>query len=306
MQVILEGSLRHFGAGELLAFLCARGAGGTLDLDSNGRRARIFFRDAKIIWAESNQQQASLTAALIDAFAWDGGAFRVLDSVELPANATPVALDPNELVAEATRRRESYRPADVFRVVDDPAVQQQVSLSAGEFRLLFKIGGGKSYAELVRETPASDLDPLLRKLAGEGLLTITRDREPDAQPQLPVQPSEQRRTTLVGSLTPDMNPDISHALLESEYTIGRAPENSIPIADGSVSSKHARLYQRDGGFFLEDLGSRNGSYVNGERVAEPRLLADGDLVRFGKVLMTFNLASEMAPIESTTQPEVKL
>lgn len=303
MQVILEGSLRHFGAGELLPFLCARGAGGTLDLDSNGRRARIFFRDAKIIWAESNQQQTSLSAALIDAFAWDGGAFRVLDSVELPANASPVALDPNELVAEANRHRETYRPGDVFRVVDDPAVQQQVSLSAGEFRLLFKIGSGKSYAELVQDTPASDLDPLLRKLSNEGLVTITRDREPDAQPQ--PQP-QQQRTALVGSLTPDMNPDISHALLESEYTIGRAPENSIPIADGSVSSKHARLYQKDGGFFLEDLGSRNGSYVNGERVAEPRLLADGDLVRFGKVLMTFNLASDMAPIESTTQPEVKM
>lgn len=311
MQVILEGSLRHFGAGELLAFLCARGGGGTLDLDAGGKRARIFFRDTKVLWAESNQPQKNVSDALIDVFGWDSGAFRLLDSVELPGNVTPVSLDVDALLAEAQRRRESYREADVFRVVDDPTLQQQVSLSANAFRLLFKVGTGKTYAELLREMPAKELDPTLRNLLGAGLLTIGRNTAPvpapaAAEKQQETQGPRDAAAPRVGSLTPDMNPDISHALIEPEYTIGRAPENAIPIADASVSSKHARLYQKDGGFFLEDLGSRNGSYVNGERLSEPRQLADGDIVRFGKVLMTFNVASDMAPIESTTQPEVKV
>lgn len=320
MQVILEGSLRHFGAGELLAFLCARGGGGTLDLDASGKRARIFFRDAKVVWAESNQSQKSVSETLIDAFGWDAGAFRLLDTIELPANATAVSLDVGEVMAEAARRRESYRDGDVFRVVDDPALQQQVSLTSAEFRLLFRVGSGKSYGELARDAgmSATELAATLRKLLGDGLITMARDTapapvqaEPQPQPEPPAEakktmPQGEARASRVGSLTPDMNPDISHPLLEAEYTIGRVAENAIPIADGSVSSKHARLYQQDGEFFLEDLGSRNGTYVNGERLSAPRQLADGDLVRFGKVLMTFNLASDIAPLETTTQPEVKV
>ena len=43
---------------------------------------------------------------------------------------------------------------------------------------------------------------------------------------------------------------------------------------------------------IEDLQSRNGTFVNGEKVDKPRLLADGDVVRLGKVIMSFNIAQE--------------
>jgi pSer/pThr/pTyr-binding forkhead associated (FHA) protein len=56
---------------------------------------------------------------------------------------------------------------------------------------------------------------------------------------------------------------------------------------------------------LEDLQSRNGTFVNGEVVKEKRLLADGDLIRLGKVILTFNLAREGKAGEKT-EPEVKL
>jgi pSer/pThr/pTyr-binding forkhead associated (FHA) protein len=58
-------------------------------------------------------------------------------------------------------------------------------------------------------------------------------------------------------------------------------------------------------FAIEDLGSRNGTFVNGDRVTEKRPLADGDVVRFGKVLLTFNMAIETRAKDST-QPEVEL
>ena len=56
---------------------------------------------------------------------------------------------------------------------------------------------------------------------------------------------------------------------------------------------------------LEDLQSRNGTFVNGEKVTDKRLLADGDLIRIGKVIMTFNIARE-AKSGEVTLPEVRL
>ena len=109
----------------------------------------------------------------------------------------------------------------------------------------------------------------------------------------------------MGSLTPDGAPDNVYPLLDSEYTLGRAPTNTIAIADGSVSSNHARILRTPEGFVLEDLQSRNGTYVNGEQVKDKRVLADGDLIRLGKIIMTFNIARE-GKMGETTQPEVRL
>ena len=312
MQVILEGSLRHFPAGELLAFLCGRGGSGTVDVEAAGKKTRIFFRDGKIVWAEGNQTQGNVEDIVIDAMSWDTGKFMVLDSVRIPEGVTPVAIDVQQLQDEAKRRRESYGPDDILRVVDDPAVQQQVSLSAGEFKVLFKIGSGRAFGELQNEIAAEELIPVLQKLRKVGLITVSPGSAPvkkvvdgDATVARPPKPQKEARNTLVGSLTPDMNPDQSYPLLEPEYTIGRAPENAIAIADGSVSSKHARIVRGESGFVLEDLQSRNGTFVNGEKVTEPRALADGDILRLGKVLLTFNVASENTP-SPTTQPEVRL
>ena len=95
---------------------------------------------------------------------------------------------------------------------------------------------------------------------------------------------------LFGSLTPDSG-DV-WPLVDSEYSIGRDDTNDIPVPDGSISSKHARLIRNERGFWVEDVGSRNGTFVNGEKVTEKRLLSNGDLVRFGKVIMTFHMAQE--------------
>ncbi|MNC97620.1 FHA domain protein [compost metagenome] len=56
---------------------------------------------------------------------------------------------------------------------------------------------------------------------------------------------------------------------------------------------------------LEDLQSRNGTFVNGEQVQEKRLLLDGDLIRLGKIIMTFNVARE-GKTGDKTEPEVRL
>ena len=73
----------------------------------------------------------------------------------------------------------------------------------------------------------------------------------------------------------------SHDLAEETVTVGRAPENLIHIDDPSVSSRHAELRQSGDDWHLRDLGSTNGTQVNGVAVTETRLRA-GDRIRFGR------------------------
>lgn len=62
--------------------------------------------------------------------------------------------------------------------------------------------------------------------------------------------------------------------------IGRSPECQIVIADPRVSRRHAMVRKQDGGFYLFDLGSFNGSYLNGSRVTAARQLRHGDVITF--------------------------
>src|SRR3954465_13056391 len=67
-------------------------------------------------------------------------------------------------------------------------------------------------------------------------------------------------------------------LTGGEYVIGRLAEAEIPMDAESVSRRHARIFSSPAGFFVEDLGSTNGSFVNDSRV-ERTLLKDGDIIR---------------------------
>ncbi len=66
-------------------------------------------------------------------------------------------------------------------------------------------------------------------------------------------------------------------------TIGRGPDNSLVLSDGFVSSSHAVLSFHDGGWWLADLDSRNGTWVNGDRISGESQLHPGDVVAIGQV-----------------------
>lgn len=68
-------------------------------------------------------------------------------------------------------------------------------------------------------------------------------------------------------------------LAEGENVLGRVKEAAAWIESASVSRKHARIWVSEGKARLEDLGSKNGTFLNGRRIASPAALADGDEIR---------------------------
>ena len=69
--------------------------------------------------------------------------------------------------------------------------------------------------------------------------------------------------------------------LDSTFTIGRSPQADLQIDDAFASGRHARIYERDGGFFVDDLGSTNGTYLNGKRVRGEQRLRNDDRIQIG-------------------------
>ncbi len=68
-----------------------------------------------------------------------------------------------------------------------------------------------------------------------------------------------------------------------EVVIGRDPSCEIPLDDPTVSNNHARLSYHHGQWWLEDLHSTNGTFLNGEAVSAPLVVTGGDVVRCGQV-----------------------
>ena len=79
------------------------------------------------------------------------------------------------------------------------------------------------------------------------------------------------------------------ALRPGENILGREGEG-IVVKSSTVSRRHARLIVDVNGALLEDLGSKNGTFVNDRRVAGPMPIVDGDQVRIGSLLFTFRMA----------------
>jgi Protein of unknown function (DUF3662)/FHA domain len=70
-------------------------------------------------------------------------------------------------------------------------------------------------------------------------------------------------------------------------TIGRLPDCTIALPDANVSRKHTEIHPNDSAFVIHDLGSTNGTKVNGTRIEGERTLADGDIVSVGSTHLRF-------------------
>jgi pSer/pThr/pTyr-binding forkhead associated (FHA) protein len=77
----------------------------------------------------------------------------------------------------------------------------------------------------------------------------------------------------------------SAALADGVILIGRGADCQIILDDDYVSTRHARVVSGENGIYVEDLGSTNGSYVNGQRITAPTTITMSDAVRIGKTIL---------------------
>lgn len=81
-----------------------------------------------------------------------------------------------------------------------------------------------------------------------------------------------------------------------ENVVGRDRNATVSVDDSTISRRHARIRVAGDGATIEDLESKNGTFVQGQRIEKPRRLADGDRIQVGSVMLTFR---EFSPDKST-------
>jgi len=102
------------------------------------------------------------------------------------------------------------------------------------------------------------------------------------------QPTAAELGRLVVSASPALDEGDVFALDSSPISVGRGAGNDIPIgADEYASGRHARFEPRRDGVYVEDVGSTNGTFVNGIRLTREQRLAPGDVIRIGETDLRF-------------------
>jgi len=108
-----------------------------------------------------------------------------------------------------------------------------------------------------------------------------------ARPPAPERPQPRRdkRTPSHVLVTEGPLKGTTIALGQQSVLIGRNPESTLVLSDDYASGRHARLYPENGEWFVEDLGSTNGTYAGNERLTSPKKLEVGSSLKIGTTVL---------------------
>lgn len=158
-----------------------------------------------------------------------------------------------------------------------PATAPAVPEAAPSAPSIPSSGGGRASATALAP-PSSDSS----WSTGE----VTADRTTD--PVMTVVPTTGNKDRATLTIISGINAGQVFALDGTDHVIGRGTEADLWLEDGGVSRRHARVTCRsDGKYFVEDIGSTNGTFVNGIRLTRERKLTPGDVVRIGETDLRF-------------------
>lgn len=97
-------------------------------------------------------------------------------------------------------------------------------------------------------------------------------------------------------------PTLQVALENEQLTVGRSSGNDLVLVDPEVSRRHIRIIRRADGFAVEDTGSTNGTFVNGQRISHLTLLQDGDTIDLGDTVRLRFLSNTKPSAASEPDP----
>jgi hypothetical protein len=267
---------------------------------------------------------------LYDCFTWGRGSFSFRDEMLLPKHAVTISIDLANLIMEGARRIEELdyfsrnlpEKRAVLRTIGDPTNQDQISLTLEEWNVLFLIDGKRTLEEVCNESSENLLD-VCRLLYGlfsnklievvpeeDRLIHLTHEEAKKSLTQAAAKKNKSDTKLLISTtarltykdvlkitlarltLKKSESPKMTFPLIEQEYYIGRQMGNQIHISDPSISNIHARVFKGPEGYVLEDLNSKNGTFVNGARI-DRKLLHENDAVRIGNSDFTYNIVYEV-------------
>ena len=141
---------------------------------------------------------------------------------------------------------------------------------------------------MVVEPPPAEPDPEPAPAFVAEPPSPVEDATEEASPDL--EPAAAEGLTL--RLQTERGSPATFQVTKSGATIGRGPESTIQLADLSVSRKHARIAYKQGAYWLSDLGSMGGTWVDGTKLAAPRRVAAGQTIDIGLCRLLVVAAAE--------------
>jgi hypothetical protein len=147
-------------------------------------------------------------------------------------------------------------------------------------------------APLPVEPPAAQPPPA-PAVVPEEAPAVTAEEVPASVPdEAPAVSADAAQDGVTLQLQTERGAPSTFQVTKSGATIGRGPESTIQLADLSVSRKHARIAYRQGAYWLSDLGSMGGTWVNGTKLAAPRRVAAGQTIDIGLCRLLVVAAAE--------------
>jgi pSer/pThr/pTyr-binding forkhead associated (FHA) protein len=108
---------------------------------------------------------------------------------------------------------------------------------------------------------------------------------PAAAPGAPPSGRDRRPESLTLVVTAGSLQGTTLTLSQAPVLVGRAPECTLVVEDDYASSRHARFFLRDGAWYVEDLGSTNGTFIGKTRLTAPTRIEIGVPVRIGRTVL---------------------